>query len=70
MKNAIYIIQAVSAVVLILTVLIQSKGTGFGRGVGPSSYHSKRGLEKIVFKLTVVMSIVFVVASFLNLLVV
>ena len=70
MKNAIYIIQAVSAVVLILTVLIQSKGTGFGRGVGPSSYHSRRGLEKIVFKLTVAMAIIFVVTSFLNLLVV
>ena len=70
MKNVIYIIQAVSAVVLILTVLIQSKGTGFGRGVGPSSYHSRRGLEKIVFKLTVAMAIIFVVTSFLNLLLV
>lgn len=63
MKNAIYIVQAISGIVLILSVLIQSKGTGFGRGVGPSSYHSRRGLEKIVFKITILMAIIFAIAS-------
>lgn len=70
MKNVIYIVQAISGIVLILSVLVQSKGTGFGRGVGPSSYHSRRGLEKMVFKLTIGMAAIFVIASFLNLLVV
>jgi protein translocase SecG subunit len=70
MKNALFTLQAVSGIVLILSVLVQSKGTGFGRGVGPSSYHSRRGLEKVVFKLTIGTAIVFVITSFLNLLVV
>ncbi|MBT4209468.1 MAG: preprotein translocase subunit SecG, partial [Candidatus Komeilibacteria bacterium] len=45
MKNIIYIIQIVVSILLMITVLMQQKGSGLGAGFGGenSVYRTKRG---------------------------
>ncbi len=59
------IIQIVVSVVLVLLVLIQGKGGGLSSSVGGSItfYRSKRGIEKTVFILTIVLGIALIVNS-------
>lgn len=67
MKNTVFAVQIVVAVTLILAILVQSKGTGLGRvwGGSPSSF-TRRGLEKIIFKATFILSAVFIIVSILQ----
>ena len=73
MSTVLAVIQMVISVLLIIAVLIQSKGVGlsqtFGGGGGGESntYSTKRGAEKIVFITTVILSIVFLGTSIANL---
>jgi len=71
MKIVFLIIQAISAVFLILLILIQSKGTGLSKswGGGNLKSFSRRGLEKVIFKSTFVILAIFLVISFLQLLI-
>ena len=59
------IAQIVIAVLLILLILIQSKGTGLAAGVKSSfsMYRSLRGVEKLVFILTIVFAVLLVLNS-------
>lgn len=66
MKIAIQIIQSTSALLLIIFVLLQVRGTGFGRSANSSSF-TRRGVEKMVFKLTFVVTALFLVSSVLSL---
>lgn len=49
------------SVLLIGAVLIQARGTGLGEAFGGSGnvYQTKRGVEKIVFRGTIVVAILF-----------
>lgn len=62
MKISIQIIQSVSALVLIIFVLLQVRGTGFSRSSSSSSF-TRRGVEKLVFKLTFVVALIFLLMS-------
>jgi len=63
------IVQIVVSLVLIAVVLLQSQGSGLGRAFGGEGfYHSKRGAEKAVMVLTIVLSLIFFATSILNLL--
>ncbi|MBI3290990.1 preprotein translocase subunit SecG [Candidatus Falkowbacteria bacterium] len=65
------IIQIVSAVLLIIAVLMQSRGAGLGSAFGASdgsAYQTKRGAEKGIFYFTIILSIVFLVTAFINIL--
>lgn len=66
MKEFVQIIQAISAVLLIIFVLLQVRGTGFGRSSNSSSF-TRRGVEKLVFKLTFVVTAIFLVFSAISL---
>ena len=64
MSIVISVIQIFSGVLLTILVLLQAKGTGLGRAFGGGqAYHSKRGVENLVFKSTIVLSIIFVITS-------
>ena len=71
MRQTLTIIQIVISLVLIGLILIQARGTGFGRssGFGGSSSFTRRGLEKLIFRLTFVVAGVFLVVAVLSLLV-
>ncbi len=65
MKTAILIIQLVAALSLIVCVLLQNSGTGIGAAFGGDGniYRTKRGVEKGLFILTILFSVLFIAAS-------
>ncbi len=63
MKEAIDIAQIIVSIALAGLVLLQAKGTGLGRSFKSTSFHSRRGVENLVFKSTIVLAVVFVCLS-------
>lgn len=65
------IAQIVLAVLLIAAILLQARGTGLGAafGGGGNVYRTKRGAEKKLFQLTIVIAILFFGVSLANALV-
>lgn len=64
------IIQLVSAVLLIISILLQNRGTGLGSAFGGEGnvYRTKRGLESVLFKATIALAVIFLGASLLSVL--
>jgi len=64
--------QVIVSLALIVTILLQQRGAGgsgiFGAG-GGTSYHTKRGFEKIIFTSSIVLAALFIITAFLNLLI-
>lgn len=70
MSNQILsIIQIVLAVLLVGLILLQVKGTGLGStfGGGIGFYSTKRGVEKMLFIFTIIVSTFLLVVSVLGL---
>jgi len=65
MQQTLVIIQIIVSVSLIAVILIQAKGVGLGRawGGGGEFYKSRRGVEKVIFRLTVVLVALFLASS-------
>ncbi|MEK7595191.1 MAG: preprotein translocase subunit SecG [Patescibacteria group bacterium] len=56
--------QIVLSLVIIVLVLFQSKGKGLSPAIsGVGMYRTKRGLEKLIFILTIVFSVALVINS-------
>lgn len=70
MHDTLIVIQTVSGVALSSLILLQAKGIGLGRSITGGGYHSKRGMEVVVFRLTIILSVVFVILSIVSQLVV
>ncbi len=68
LQIAFKIIQAVLSGLLIVTILLQSKGVGLSSvfTAGSWVYRSKRGLEKALFMLTILLAVLFIISSFIN----
>lgn len=64
------IILLISAVLLIVAILMQSRGAGLGGAIGGGDeiHHTKRGAEKGLFILTIIFSVVFLLSAFINVL--
>jgi preprotein translocase subunit SecG len=62
--------QMILAVALVASILLQQRGTGLGGAFGGevTAYRSRRGIERTLFRLTVVLAVLFVLFSLLNLL--
>ncbi|GIW14005.1 MAG: preprotein translocase subunit SecG [Dehalococcoidia bacterium] len=64
------LLQIFVSALLILVVLLQVKGSGFGAALGGMSggsvYRTKRGLERTLFQATILLVIVFIFVSFLS----
>ncbi len=69
MDKVFTIIQLVLAIFLIIIILLQQRGSGLGAafGSGGNIYGSRRGVDKILFQITIVISVLFFVAAILNL---
>ena len=63
--NYLNLAQIVVSASLIFVILLQGRGSGFGGALGGSStfYHTRRGTEKTLFQLTIVLVIIFVLMS-------
>jgi len=64
----INIIQLASAIALIVAIILQNRGTGLGSAFGGEGnvYRAKRGMEKTLFRLTIVLAIIFFVTAIVN----
>ncbi|MCA9388817.1 preprotein translocase subunit SecG [Candidatus Berkelbacteria bacterium] len=64
------IVTVIVSVLLMASILIQQQGTGLGGafGGGGNVYRSKRGIERALFRATIVLAIFFVIVAFANLL--
>ena len=71
MKLALNIAQIVVSVILVVGILLQARGTGLGATFGGDGnvYRTKRGLEKILFRSTIVFAGIFFVLAVANVLV-
>ncbi len=63
MKDALIVAQIIVGIIVIALILLQAKGIGFGRILTTSTYHSRRGMEFIVFRATIGLAIVFVITA-------
>ncbi len=63
-KEILQIFQIVISLILIFLILIQKKGSALS---SQESYFTKRGIEKYIFYLTILVAILFVLLSILNL---
>lgn len=62
------IAQIIISLMVIVIIIAQSRGGGLGGmfgGGGESTYRTRRGLEKTLFRFTVVLVVVFVLFSIL-----
>jgi preprotein translocase subunit SecG len=69
MITYLYIAQIVVAVALTVVALLQVKGGGLGGifGQADTVYRTKRGVEKTLFQLTIVLAVIFIVLSIVSL---
>ena len=62
------VLQILVSTILIVVVLLQVKGSGFGAALGGMSggsvYRTKRGLERTLFQATILLVIAFILISF------
>jgi len=64
MNNFLDIALIIISVGLILSVILQSKGAGLGGLTGADTggvFTARRGIERVLFRITIVLSIVFFV---------
>jgi len=69
-SNYLDLALVVISIALIVMVLLQSSGAGLGGlgggDFGGSGYHVRRGVEKLVFNITIGLSFLFFVMALLN----
>lgn len=64
METAILVVQLLVSVMLVLIILSQVKeGSGGLFGAAQSTVRTRRGAEKTLFQLTIILSVVFLVIS-------
>jgi protein translocase, SecG subunit len=65
------IIMIASAVLMIISILLQQRGATLGAGFGSSGelYTSRRGVDKNLFEVTIILAVVFVLSILAGLLI-
>ncbi len=68
METYLYVAQIILAIVLIAVFLLQVRGGGLGGIFGQQTgmYRTKRGIEKTLFRFTIVLMVIFVIISILS----
>ncbi len=68
MATIITTLQITAAIFLVVSILLQAKGTGLGSTFGGEGgfYRSRRGAEKILLWATIILATIFLVTSVLN----
>ncbi len=71
MGVAISVVQIVLSIVLTVLVIVQMRNAGLGGvfgGTDSSVQHSRRGVDALLFNLTIVVAVVFGIVSLLSVL--
>lgn len=63
-ESILQIITIIAAILMIVAILLQQRGASLGAGFGGSSelYTTRRGLDKNLFEVTIVLAVVFVLS--------
>ncbi len=74
LANILPYIQITLSILLVITILMQQTGNDLGGAFGgggnfSSGGHTRRGIEKTLFNITIVLAILFVASAFLALLI-
>lgn len=66
--RALLIAQAVVAILLTISILLQNRGAGLGGVFGGDfgGYYTKRGMEKFLIYATVVFALLFIILAIVN----
>ena len=64
------IITVGSSILMVLAILLQQRGASLGAGFGSSGelYTTRRGLDKNLFEVTIILSVIFVLSILAGLL--
>ncbi len=62
------VVQIVLSVSLILAILLQVKGGGLGGifGQADTVFRTRRGVEKTLFQLTIVLAVLFIIVAIIS----
>ena len=69
MQTYLNVAQIVLSIALILAILLQVRGGGLGGifGQADTVFRTKRGVEKTLFQLTIVLAVLFIIISIVSL---
>lgn len=69
MRNILLSLNVIISIAITILILIQGRGGGLGGawGGGGETFHTRRGIDKITLRLTVVLIVLFFVLSAFNL---
>lgn len=75
MSTYLNLALVITSIALIAIILIQSKGAGLGGlggggDMGGSGFHVRRGIERLFFNITIVLSVIFFLLAILNVVIV
>lgn len=65
MQTTLFVAQILFSIILLSGILLQPNGSGLGSnwGGGGASYHTRRGLEKVIFIATIAAAALFTIVS-------
>lgn len=69
LETAFNLVQILISAVLIVVLTLQAKGSGFGSALGgqtSSVFRTRRGVERTLFNLTIVLAVAFILISLLS----
>lgn len=68
MESILRLVTLASALLLVLFILIQTRGASLGAGFGGSSeiHVSRRGVDKTVHQITIILALVFALSIVLS----
>lgn len=69
-SNILPWVQIILSIVLVITIMLQRSGSelggAFGGGDGSATYNTKRGLEKYLFRISIIVAILFAISALVN----
>lgn len=68
--SILQIVTVGSAILMVVAILLQQRGASLGAGFGSSGelYTTRRGLDKNLFEVTIVLAVIFVLSILVGLL--
>ncbi|MCK5022195.1 MAG: preprotein translocase subunit SecG [Candidatus Pacebacteria bacterium] len=72
LSNLLPYIQIILSILLIAVILLQQSDSGLGGAFGGDDFqgeHTKRGSEKVLFRITIILGILFIISTFLALII-
>lgn len=72
-QPALPYVQVILSILLVAAILLQQRGSSLGGAFGgdnfSSAFHKRRGAENFLFQLSIGLTVLFVLATFVNILV-